>query len=83
MDMKRTNKISTRLKNLMKQYIGKKYDAYFYGHFFWTIEIVGLMGETGYFSTRITNNGCENPYLSNMSYGELKAEIKKGNYREI
>ena len=30
MDMKRTNKISTRLKNLMKQYIGKKYDAMFY-----------------------------------------------------
>ena len=72
--------ISTRLKNLMQSYVGKSYDVYFHGHYYWTLKIVELMGDTGYFVTEL--NDGKSIWKSNASYGEVKAEIKKGSYRE-
>lgn len=72
--------ISTRMRNLMQAYVGKKYDVYFHGQYYWTLTIKGLMDDSGYFITEI--NDGEKVWESNASYGEIKAETKKGSYRE-
>ena len=72
--------ISTRMKNIMQSYVGKSYDVCINGHFCWTLKIVGLMGDTGYFITEL-NDGTK-VWESNASYGEIKAETKKGSYIE-
>lgn len=72
--------ISTRLRNIMQTYIGKSYDVYFHGYYQWTLKVVGLMGDSGYFVTEI--NDGQNVWESNASYGEIKAETKKGHYIE-
>lgn len=74
------NSISTRLRNIMQSYIGKSYDVYFHGHYYWTLKIVGFLGDSGYFVTEI--NDGKNVWESNASYGEIKTETKKGSYRE-
>lgn len=73
--------ISTRMRNLMLAYIGKKYDVYFHGHYYWTVTIVSLMDDSGYFVTEV-NDGTK-VWPSNASYGEIKTETKKGNYKEV
>jgi hypothetical protein len=72
--------ISTRMRNIMHSYIGKSYDVYFSGHYYWTLKITGFLGDTGYFTTEI-NDGTK-VWESNASYGEIKAETGKGTYRE-
>lgn len=72
--------ISTRMKNIMQSYVGKSYDVCINGHFYWTLKIVGLMGDTGYFITEL-NDGTK-VWESNASYGEIKAETRKGSYIE-
>lgn len=75
-----TKKISTRMKNLMKGYIGKKYN-YFYGRyaFIWVVKIIGIT-EYGRFVTEI-NDGSDT-WQSNASYGEVVSNIKKGLFVE-
>lgn len=65
----------------MAKYIGKTFNAYHYGHFLWTIKIIDFMGETGYFVTEVSEG--DKTWKSNVSYGELKTEIKKGSYIEL
>lgn len=73
--------ISTRLKNQMKRYIGKRYNYYWHGQqFMWTVTIKGLISDTGYFSTEV--NEGDNVWQSNASYGEVTNNIKKGLYIE-
>ncbi len=72
--------ISTRMRNLMQQYIGKKYAFNYHGHILWISKIVGLMGDTGYFITEI--NDGQSTWTSNASYGEITKGIKKGQYIE-
>lgn len=72
--------ISTRMRNLMQQYIGKKYALNYHGHILWTSTIIGLMGNTGYFITEI--NDGHSTWTSNASYGEITKGIKKGQYIE-
>lgn len=74
------NGISARLRNIMQTYVGKSYDVYFHGSFYWTMKIVGIMGDSGYFVTEL-NDGTK-VWESNASYGEIKAETKKGSYIE-
>ena len=47
--MKKSNGLSTRMRNLMNAYVGRKFN-YFHGgyQFYWSIKIVALMGETGF-----------------------------------
>lgn len=68
------------MKNIMQSYVGKSYDVCINGHLCWTLKIVGLMGDTGYFITEL-NDGTK-VWESNASYGEIKAETKKGSYIE-
>ena len=72
--------ISTRLRNLMQKYIGKKYAINYNGCIIWTSTIISLMGDTGYFITEI--NDGQNTWTSNASYGEVTHGIKKGQYIE-
>lgn len=72
--------ISTRMRNIMNAYIGKKYNFSCYG-FRWTTEIVGLMGCSGYFITKV--NDGEKEWRSNVSYGEITNGLKKGIYKEV
>ena len=74
--------ISTRLKNLMKGYIGKRYNYYWHGQqFMWTVTINGIMGDTGYFVTEV--NDGNDVWPSNASYGEVTNNIKKGLFIEV
>lgn len=70
-----TSKISTRLRNLMNQYIGKKFDAYFYNQFFYTIKVISTKGDS--FIVEI------NSKLYDISYKNLTRGIKNNEYREI
>jgi len=70
-----TSKISTRLRNLMNQYIGKKFDAYFYNQFFYTIKVISTKGDC--FILEI------NSQLYDVTYKEFIRRIKKNEYREI
>jgi hypothetical protein len=72
----KNSRISTRLKNLMVQYIGKTYATRL-----WTVKVVELMGDTGYFVTEI-NDGTKT-WKSNASYGEIRNCVKDGSYREM
>jgi len=81
--MKKSNGLSTRMRNLMNAYVGRKFN-YFHGgyQFYWSIKIVALMGETGYFVTEL--NDGKNTWQSNASYGEIKTMVeKKGYYIEV
>lgn len=73
--------ISTKLRNLMKNYIGKTFNIVYCGRIIWTSKIVGLMGDTGYFITEI--NDGQKSWQSNASYGEITNGIKKGQYVEV
>ena len=70
--------ISRRMKNKMMGYVGKKYDYFFHGTYMWSVTIIGLIGDTGYFLTEETT-GSET-WRSNASYGEVVNGIKKGLY---
>lgn len=76
--MKATTGISTRMKNLMNNYIGKTFN-FLDGGF--TVTIKSLMGNTGYFITEI-KEGNE-VWQSNASYGEITNNLKKGLLVEI
>lgn len=71
--------LSTRMKNKMMGFVGKKYDYFMHGKFYlWSVTIIGLMGETGYFLTEVTDG--DKTWRSNASYGEVVNGIKKGLY---
>lgn len=39
----------------MMGYVGKKYDYFMHGKLYmWSVTIIGLMGDTGYFLTEVT-----------------------------
>ncbi len=76
--MKATKGISTRMRNLMNNYIGKTFN-FLDGGF--TVTIKSLMGNTGYFITEV-NDGTD-VWQSNASYGEIKNDLKKGLLVEI
>lgn len=76
--MKATNGISTRMRNLMNNYIGKTFN-FLNGDY--TVTIKSLMGNTGYFITEV-NDGTD-VWQSNASYGEIKNDLKKGLLVEI
>ena len=78
--MKTAKGISTRMKNLMSQYVGKSFN-YFYGgyRYMWTVKIIGIM-DCGYFITEVTDG--KDTWQSNASYGEFKNGIKRGLYLE-
>ena len=70
--------ISTRMRNLMNQYVGMSFDYFFGGfHYMWSVKILSVM-DNGYFLTEINDNG--KTWKSNASYGEIKNNIKKGLY---
>ena len=74
--------LSTRMRNQMNAYIGKSYDYYHNGRtYYWTIIIVALMGETGYFITEVKDG--EKVWESNASYGEITHNVKKGIFVEV
>ena len=70
------NAISTKMRNLMSQYVGKSFN-YFYGgrQYMWTVKVIGVM-DNGYFITEV--NDGESTWQSNASYGEVTCNIKKG-----
>ena len=74
------NAISTKMRNLMSQYVGKSFN-YFYGgrQYMWTVKVIGVM-DSGYFITEV--NDGESTWQSNASYGEVKCNIKKGFFIE-
>ena len=75
-----TNAISTKMKNLMSQYVGKSFNYFYRGcQYMWTVKIIGVM-DSGYFITEV--NDGENNWQSNASYGEVKRNIKKGFFIE-
>ena len=76
--MKATKGISTRMRNLMNNYIGKTF-SFLNGDY--TVTIKSLMGNTGYFITEI-KEGNE-VWQSNASYGEITNNLKKGLLVEI
>lgn len=76
-----SNGISTRKKNLMSTYIGKSYNYFSGGALLLSITIVGLMGDTGYFITEVSDG--EDVWKSNASYGEIQNNVKKGIYVEV
>lgn len=76
--MKATKEISTRMRNLMNNYIGKTFN-FLNGDY--TVTIKSLMGNTGYFITEI-KEGNE-VWQSNASYGEITNNLKKGLLVEI
>ena len=76
--MKATNGISTRMRNLMNNYIGKTF-SFLNGDY--TVTIKSLMGNTGYFITEV-NDGTD-VWQSNASYGEITNNLKKGLLVEI
>ena len=76
--MKVTTGISTRMRNLMNNYIGKTF-SFLNGDY--TVTIKSLMGNTGYFITEI-KEGNE-VWQSNASYGEITNNLKKGLLVEI
>lgn len=76
--MKATKGISTRMRNLMNNYIGKTFN-FLNGDY--TVTIKSLMGNTGYFITEV-NDGTD-VWQSNASYGEIKNDLKKGLLVEI
>lgn len=76
--MKATKGISTRMRNLMNNYIGKTFN-FLNGDY--TVTIKSLMGNTGYFITEV-NDGTD-VWQSNASYGEITNNLKKGLFVEI
>lgn len=76
--MKATKEISTRMRNLMNNYIGKTFNFLDSG---FTVTIKSLMGNTGYFITEV-NDGTD-VWQSNASYGEITNNLKKGLLVEI
>ena len=76
--MKATTGISTRMRNLMNNYIGKTFN-FLNGDY--TVTIKSLMGNTGYFITEV-NDGTD-VWQSNASYGEITNNLKKGLLVEI
>ena len=63
----------------MMGFVGKKYDIFMHGKFYmWSVTIIGLMGDTGYFLTEVTDG--DKTWRSNASYGEVVNGIKKGLY---
>ena len=75
-----TNAISTKMRNLMSQYVGKSFNYFYRGRqYMWTVKIIGVM-DSGYFITEV--NDGENIWESNASYGEVKCNIKKGFFIE-
>ena len=74
------NAISTKMRNLMSQYVGKSFN-YFYGgrQYMWTVKVIGVM-DCGYFITEV--NDGESTWQSNASYGEVTCNIKKGFFIE-
>lgn len=72
--------ISNRMRNMMQKYIGKKYAINYHGLIIWTSTIIDIMGDTGYFITKI--NDGKSTWTSNASYGEVTHGIKKGIYIE-
>ena len=75
-----TNAISTKMRNLMSQYVGKSFNYLYRGRqYMWTVKIIGVM-DSGYFKTEV--NDGENTWKSNASYGEVKNNIKKGFFIE-
>ena len=74
------NAISTKMRNLMSQYVGKSFNYFYRGcQYMWTVKIIGVM-DCGYFITEV--NDGENNWQSNASYGEVKRNIKKGFFIE-
>ena len=54
------NAISTKMRNLMSQYVGKSFN-YFHGgrQYIWTVKIIGVM-ESGYFITEVNDGDVVN-----------------------
>lgn len=73
--------ISKRLRNLMQNHIGKSYDYMSHGIKMWTEKIVGILDETGYFVTEVTDGA--NVWQSNVSYDAVKIGLNKGYYKEV
>ena len=74
------NTISTKMRNLMSQYVGKSFNYFYGGHqYMWTVKVIGVM-DCGYFITEV--NDGESTWQSNASYGEFKCNIKKGFFIE-